>query len=93
MPKTLMVAIRLVFALSASLLAQVGPAQVTVITSGGFSASYEELLPQFEKSTGITVTTLRGESQAIDPTQSMVSFAAVCPLTWSSCRGRGSPSN
>jgi molybdate transport system substrate-binding protein len=62
-----MFAITLVFALPASLLAQVRPAQVTVITSGGFSASYEELLPQFEKSTGITVTTLRGESQGDGP--------------------------
>src|SRR5579859_6852975 len=49
MLKTLMFAITLVFALPASLLAQVRPAQVTVITSGGFSASHEELLPQFEK--------------------------------------------
>lgn len=58
----LMVAITLVLALPASL-----PAQITVISSGGFSASYEELLPQFEKSTGITVTTLRGESQGDGP--------------------------
>jgi molybdate transport system substrate-binding protein len=71
MSKTLMFAITLVFALPASLLAQVRPAQVTVITSGGFSASYEELLPQFEKSTGITVTTRCGENlRAMDPTQS-----------------------
>ena len=33
------------------------PAQVRVLISGGFSAPYQELLPQFEKSTGITVTT------------------------------------
>jgi ABC-type molybdate transport system substrate-binding protein len=39
------------------------PAQVRVLISGGFSAAYQELLPQFEKSTGITVTTARGASQ------------------------------
>jgi ABC-type molybdate transport system substrate-binding protein len=36
------------------------PAQVRVLISGGFSAAYQELLPQFEKSTGITVTTAPG---------------------------------
>jgi molybdate transport system substrate-binding protein len=40
------------------------PAHVKVLISGGFSAAYQELLPQFEKSTGITVTTARGASQA-----------------------------
>ena len=43
------------------------PAQVTVLISGGFSAPYQELLPQFEKSTGITVTTARGGSQGDGP--------------------------
>jgi molybdate transport system substrate-binding protein len=43
-------------------------AQVRVLISGGFSAAYQELLPQFEKSTGITVTTGRGESQGDGPT-------------------------
>ena len=62
MSKALMFAITLVFALPASL-----PAQVVVLASGGFSASYQELLPQFEQSTGITVTTLRGESQGNGP--------------------------
>jgi molybdate transport system substrate-binding protein len=38
-------------------------AQVRVLISGGFSAAYQELLPQFEKRTGITVTTTRGASQ------------------------------
>ncbi len=44
------------------------PAQVRVLISGGFSAAYQELLPQFEKSTGITVTTARGASQGDGPT-------------------------
>jgi molybdate transport system substrate-binding protein len=38
-------------------------AQVKVITSGGFAAVLEEILPEFEKATGITVTTGRGPSQ------------------------------
>jgi molybdate transport system substrate-binding protein len=55
--------VALVFALPAAL-----PAQVSVLMSGGFSAAYQELLPQFEKSTGITVTTARGASQGDGPT-------------------------
>jgi molybdate transport system substrate-binding protein len=61
-----MFAITLVFTLPACLLAQ--PAQVAVLMSGGFSAAYQELLPQFEKSTGVTVTTARGASQGDGPT-------------------------
>ena len=38
-------------------------AQVTVLMSNGFSAAYLELLPEFEKTTGITITTLHGASQ------------------------------
>jgi molybdate transport system substrate-binding protein len=40
---------------------------LVVIISGGFSASYRELLPQFEMSTGIAVTTLSGASQGKGP--------------------------
>jgi molybdate transport system substrate-binding protein len=61
-PKRLMSAITLAFALPASLLAQ-----VMVLTSGGFSAAYQELLPQIENSTGIRVTTVRGKSQGDGP--------------------------
>ena len=35
--------------------------------SGGFSAAYRELLPQFESTTGITVTTATGASQGDGP--------------------------
>ena len=56
------------FGFARSFPAQVTPTRVTVLTSGGFSAAYQELLPQFEKSTGITVTTVRGESQGDGPT-------------------------
>jgi molybdate transport system substrate-binding protein len=61
-PKRLTFAIPLIFALPACL-----PAQVTVLTSGDFSAAYQQLLPQFENSTGITVTTVRGASQGDGP--------------------------
>jgi molybdate transport system substrate-binding protein len=44
-------------------LASALPGQVKVQISGGFSAAYQKILPQFEKSTGITVTTARGESE------------------------------
>jgi len=37
-------------------------AQVRVIISGGFAAAYKELLPQFEKFAGVTVTTTSGGS-------------------------------
>lgn len=37
--------------------------QLNVITSGGFAAAYNELVPAFEKSSGITVSTKRFASQ------------------------------
>jgi molybdate transport system substrate-binding protein len=43
------------------------PAQIKVITSGGFSAALQELVPGFEKATGITVTTGSGASQGNGP--------------------------
>ena len=42
-------------------------AQLHVIVSGGFSAAYQEILPEFEKSTGIEVITGRGASQGSGP--------------------------
>ena len=56
-----------VFAITTLALPSPSPAQVRVLISGGFSAPYQELLPQFEKSTGITVTTMRGASQGSGP--------------------------
>jgi molybdate transport system substrate-binding protein len=61
--KRLLFAITPIFALPAAL-----PAQVSVIISGGFFAADRELLPQFEKSTGIRLTTERGASQGDGPT-------------------------
>lgn len=43
------------------------PAQVKVLMSGGFSAAYQELLPEFQNITGITVTTAHGASQGDGP--------------------------
>jgi molybdate transport system substrate-binding protein len=60
---SLILAITIILILPAASLAQ-----ITVLMSGGFSAAYQELLPQFEKTTGITVTTARGASQGDGPT-------------------------
>ncbi len=45
----------------------VAAAQVKVIISGGFTAAYKELLPQFEKTSGVTVTTTSGGSVGSGP--------------------------
>jgi len=42
-------------------------AQVKVIMSGGFSAAFKELLPEFERTSGITVTTASGASMGDGP--------------------------
>jgi molybdate transport system substrate-binding protein len=56
-------------ALLAALL--VGPlaasAQVQVLISGGFSGPYERLLPEFQRTTGLQVTTGSGSSQGAGP--------------------------
>lgn len=59
---TVIFALTMVLALQA-----VSPAPVRVLMSGGFSAAYRELLPQFENTTGITVTTAGGASQGDGP--------------------------
>jgi molybdate transport system substrate-binding protein len=42
-------------------------AQLKVLISGGFSGPYEKLLPEFERTTGIKVTTGSGSSQGTGP--------------------------
>ena len=42
-------------------------AQVKVLISGGFSGPYDKVLPEFEKATGIKVTTGSGSSQGTGP--------------------------
>jgi molybdate transport system substrate-binding protein len=55
-----MFAITMLVALPAS-------AQLRVLISGGFSAAYQELLPEFASATGITITTTGGASQGDGP--------------------------
>jgi molybdate transport system substrate-binding protein len=60
--------IRLVFVIAAALAFPAVPfAQVKVIISGGFGTAYREVLPEFERTTGITVTTASGASQGNGP--------------------------
>lgn len=42
-------------------------AQVKVIISGGFAPAYREMVPAFERTTGIAVTTASGASQGTGP--------------------------
>ena len=57
-----------VFVVAALLMAPVlAAAQVKVIISGGFSSAYEQLLPEFERTTGIKVSTGSGASQGTGP--------------------------
>src|ERR1700692_3568447 len=42
-------------------------AQLNVLISGGFSGAYEELLPEFERASGIKVATGSGASQGTGP--------------------------
>src|SRR5450755_4575744 len=42
-------------------------AQLKVMISGGFSGPYEKLMPEFERTTGIKVTTSSGSSQGTGP--------------------------
>ena len=55
--------------LAISLAASPGNAmeKLTVMISGGFSLAYRQVLPEFERSTGIAVTTLSGASQGTGP--------------------------
>ena len=48
-------------------LPSVSVAQVKVITSGGFAAVLQEILPDFERASGIKVTTTRGPSPGKGP--------------------------
>src|SRR5882672_4186510 len=42
-------------------------AQLNVLISGGFSGAYEQLLPEFQRMSGIKVTTGSGASQGSGP--------------------------
>jgi molybdate transport system substrate-binding protein len=43
------------------------PARLNVMISGGFAGAYGQLLPEFERTSGITVTTGSGASQGAGP--------------------------
>src|SRR5215831_6880727 len=58
--RVLLVATIMTFAGSSS-------AQLRVIISGGFSPAYQEMLPEFERTTGIAVATGSGASQGSGP--------------------------
>ncbi len=49
-------------------------AQLNVLMSGGFSGAYEQLLPEFERTSGIKVTTGSGALPRSSP--------AACLPTW-----------
>jgi molybdate transport system substrate-binding protein len=73
----------LIFAITMLALPAASPAQVRVLMSGGFSAAYHELLPQFQHTTGITVTTARGASQGDGPNTIGAQLRrGVYPPTW-----------
>jgi molybdate transport system substrate-binding protein len=40
---------------------------VNVLISGGFSGAYEQLLPEFERTSGVKITTKSGASQGLGP--------------------------
>lgn len=59
---------RVVFAIGAVLaLPTASFAQINVIVSGGFSPAYRELLPEFERTSGVKVTTTSGGSVGNGP--------------------------
>ena len=63
-PTRVFFVIATVLALPAASFAQV---QLKVIVSGGFQAAYQEALPEFERTAGVTVTTTSGASQGNGP--------------------------
>src|SRR5213082_3241753 len=55
-------------------------AQLHVVISGGFSGAYEELLPEFERTSGIKVTTGSGASQGTGPQTIAAQLARGVPV-------------
>lgn len=53
--------------LAAAFVAPAGSAEIKVMISGGFSAAYEKLVPEFERATGHKVVTERGPSMGETP--------------------------
>ncbi len=55
-------------------------AQLRALISGGFSGPYEQLLPEFEQTTGIEVTTVSGSSQGTGPQTIKAQLARGVPV-------------
>jgi hypothetical protein len=55
--------------------------QLNVITSVGFAAAYNELVPDFQKSSGITISTKHFAYKAMDQTPLRHNFAQARPRT------------
>src|SRR3954447_17651665 len=57
----------IIFMAAAVLWPALASAQLNVIISGGFTGAYEKLLPEFERTSGVRVTTGSGASQGTGP--------------------------
>lgn len=55
------------------------PTQLHVLISGGFNGAYDQLLPEFERTTGISVATGSGSSQGTGPTTIAAQLARGLP--------------
>jgi molybdate transport system substrate-binding protein len=52
---------------------------VNVLISGGFAGAYEQLLPEFERTSRVKVTTRSGSSQGVGPQTIAAQLARVIP--------------
>ena len=70
------------FLILATILAFSTPAeaQLKVMISGGFSTAYRQVLPEFEKETGLKVATLSGSSQGKGPETIAAQLARGVPV-------------
>ena len=57
----------------------VAGAELNVLMSGGFGGAYEKLLPEFERTSGVKVTTRSGASQGSGPQTIAARLAAGVP--------------
>ena len=60
-------------------MARPNPSPLNVLISGGFSGPYEKLAPEFERTTGIKVTTGSGSSQGTGPQTIAAQLARGAP--------------
>ena len=68
------------FVIVALLMPAIASAQLKVMISGGFSTAYKQVLPEFEKETGIAVATLSGSSQGKGPETIAAQLARGVPV-------------